>query len=219
MTPTQARAFLAVAIKGSFSEAARSLRVSQPTVTSQVKELERRYSVELFRRNGRGAVLTPVGESLLPSVRRMFGSFEEANSLLVEIKGVQKGTLRIGSYGAFDVMKIVGRYQLQFPQVNLLVDFANSENLTEKLVNYDLDVAVVGPIKREPRFHVLPFRRPPLIVIAPRTSKWKGRRSVSVYDLKEEIIVRRERGSAARVTNDKFFEKVKIPPNRIFQFG
>lgn len=219
MTPTQARAFLAVALKGSFSEAARSLRVSQPTVTSQVKEIERYYAVELFRRNGRGAELTPVGKSLLPSIRRMFGSFEEANSLLAEIKGMQRGNLRVGSYGPFDVMKIIGQYQRRFPSVTLLVDFANSENLAEKLVNYDLDVAVLGRIKREPKFHVLPFSQPPLIVIAPRNAKWLRRRSVSAADLKDEIIIRRERGSAARATNDRFFEKIKIPATRIFQFG
>src|SRR5271166_5517609 len=66
MTPTQARAFLAVAMKGSFSEAARSLGVSQPTVTNQIKQIERRHEVELFYRTGRGASLTQVGEALLP---------------------------------------------------------------------------------------------------------------------------------------------------------
>jgi LysR family transcriptional regulator, low CO2-responsive transcriptional regulator len=219
MTPTQARAFLAVALKGSFSEAARSLRVSQPTVTSQVKEIERYYAVELFRRNGRGAALTPLGESLLPSIRRMFGSFEEANSLLAEIKGMQRGNLRIGSYGPFDVIKIIGRYQRRFPSVTLWVDFSNSESLAEKLVNYDLDVAVLGRVKRQPKFHVLPFSQPPLIVIVPRNEKWIGWKSVSAAKLKNEIVIRRERGSAARVAHDRFFEKVKIPPGRIFQFG
>lgn len=219
MTPTQARAFLAVALKGSFSEAARSLRVSQPTVTSQVKEIERYYAVELFRRNGRGAALTPLGESLLPPIRRMFGNFDEANTLLGEIKGLRRGTLRVGSYGPFDVIKIVGRFQRRFPFVTLWVDFANSESLAEKLLNYDLDIAVLGRIKRQPKFSMLPFSRPPLVVIAPRNEKWSGRTSVSAAELKNEIIVRRERGSAARATHDRFFEKVKIPPNRIFQFG
>ena len=219
MTPTQARAFLAVALKGSFSEAARSLSVSQPTVTSQVKEIERQYAVELFRRNGRGSVLTPLGKSLLPSIRRMFSSFDEANALLGEVKGMRRGVLRVGSYGPFDVMKIIGRYQKRFPSVTLWVDFSNSESLAEKLVNYDIDVAVLGRIKRQPKFYTLPFSQPPLIVIVPKIDKWIGRKSISAAELKSEILVRRERGSTAGVTNDRFFEKVKIPPSRIFQFG
>ena len=54
MTPTQARAFLAVAIEGSFTGAAKRLNLSQPSVTTQVGLLERQYKVELFHRIGRG---------------------------------------------------------------------------------------------------------------------------------------------------------------------
>jgi LysR family transcriptional regulator, low CO2-responsive transcriptional regulator len=219
MTPTQARAFLAVATKGSFTEAARSLSVSQPTVTNQIKQIERQYAVELFRRNGRGATLTPVGEQILPSIRSMFGSFEEASTYLGDVKGVRRGHLRVGSYGPYDVVKALGRFHRRFPSVTLSVDFSNSESLAQKLVTYDLDVAVLGRIKRQPKFYSLPFSRPPLIVIAPRNKKWAALKSVSANDLRQEIIVRREPGSTARATHDRFFEKVKIPLERIFQFG
>src|ERR1700680_662738 len=140
MTPTQARAFLAVALKGSFSEAARSLNVSQPTVTTQVKQIERRDEVELFYRGPRGATLTPVGEALLPFIRRMFGSFEEAGAYLDQIHGVRAGHLRVGSYGPYDVVKVVARYGKRFPAISVAVDFANSQTLAERLINYELDV-------------------------------------------------------------------------------
>jgi LysR family transcriptional regulator, low CO2-responsive transcriptional regulator len=219
MTPAQARAFLAVALKGSFSAAARSLHVSQPTVTNQVKQIERHYDVELFYRSGRGASLTQAGETLLPHIRTMFSSFDEANSVLLDLKGKSLGDLHIGSYGPYDVMTIVGRYRRRFPSVTLSVDFSNSEILAEKLLNYELDVAVLGQIKRQPKFHTLPFSRPPLVVIAPRNGVWMGRQSVSATDLKDEIIVRREPGSVARASHDRFFEKANIPANRIHQFG
>jgi aminoethylphosphonate catabolism LysR family transcriptional regulator len=219
MTPTQARAFLAVAIKGSFSEAARSLRVSQPTVTSLVKQIERRYGVELFYRRPRGATVTPVGEALLPLIRRMFGSFEEASTYLDRIHGTRVGHLRVGSYGPYDVMKVVARYGNRFPAVSISVDFSNSQILAEKLINYELDVAFLGRIKSELAFHTLPFRKPPLVVIAPRKSPWIGRNSVTAKDLKDETIVRREPGSAAREAHDRLFEKARISPSRSLQFG
>jgi LysR family transcriptional regulator, low CO2-responsive transcriptional regulator len=219
MTPSQARAFLAVALKGSFSNAARSLRVSQPTVTNQVKAIERHYDVELFFRSGRGASLTPAGEALLPHVRAMFNSFEEANTVLLDLKGKRRGHLHVGSYGPYDVMTVVGRYRKRFPSVTLSVDFANSEILAEKLNNYELDVAVLGQIERQPQFDTLPFSRPPLVVIAPRTNTWIGRESVSAADLKDEIIVRREPGSLARLSHDQFFKKANIPSSRIHQFS
>jgi LysR family transcriptional regulator, low CO2-responsive transcriptional regulator len=219
MTPTQARAFLAVALKGGFSAAARGLRVSQPTVTNQIKQIERQYQVELFYRSGRGAALTPVGEALLPHIRAMFASFDEASSFLDDLKGTRQGHLRIGSYGPHHVMTIVARYRRRFPAVILSVDFSNSEILAEKLLNYELDIAVLGQIKRQPKFYTLPFGRPPLVVIAPRTSRWAQRQSVSASDLKDETIVRREPGSNARVSHDQFLAKVDIPTSRILQFG
>jgi LysR family transcriptional regulator, low CO2-responsive transcriptional regulator len=68
MTPTQARAFLAVAIEGSFTGAAKRLNLSQPSVTTQVGLLERQYKVELFHRIGRGVRLTPAAADGAPVV-------------------------------------------------------------------------------------------------------------------------------------------------------
>jgi LysR family transcriptional regulator, low CO2-responsive transcriptional regulator len=217
MTPTQARAFLAVAMKGSFSEAARSLGVSQPTVTNQIKQIERRHEVELFYRNGRGASLTQVGEALLPFIQRMFGSFDEAITYLDEVQGIHRGHLRIGSYGPYDVMRLIARYSAQFPAVSVSVDFSNSQTLAEKLISYELDIAVIGRIKAQPEFHAIPFRNPPLVIIAPRIPPWIGRQSVSVSELGKETIVRREPGSAARVAQDRLFAQAKISPRRIIQ--
>ena len=100
MTPAQARAFLAVATEGSFTAAARRLNVSQPTITSQVGLIEKLYKVELFHRQGRGVRLTSAGAALLPILRRMFASFEEAIAYLEDFRGLRQGHLHVGSYGA-----------------------------------------------------------------------------------------------------------------------
>jgi aminoethylphosphonate catabolism LysR family transcriptional regulator len=219
MTPSQARTFLAVALKGSFSEAAHNLGVSQPTVTTQIKQIERQHKVELFYRSARGAVLTPVGESLLPFIQRMFGSFEEAGSYLDEVRGLHRGHLRIGSYGPYDVMKLVARYSELFPTVTISVDFSNSQSLAEKLINYELDIAVLGRIKQQRKFYTLPFRDPPLVVIAPRIAPWIGRQTVSIAELNKQTIVCREPGSAARAAHDRLLAKGKVVPSRTVQFA
>ena len=98
MTPTQARAFLGVAIEGSFTGAAKRLNVSQPSVTAQVGLIERQYKVELFHRIGRGVQLTPAATALLPMVRRLFTSLDEATVYLQDLRGQRQGYLRLGSY-------------------------------------------------------------------------------------------------------------------------
>jgi DNA-binding transcriptional LysR family regulator len=95
---TQARAFLTVAIEGSFTGAAKRLNVSQPSITTQVGLIERQYKVELFHRIGRGVRLTPAGTALLPMVRRLFTSLDEATAYLQDLRGQRQGYFRVGSY-------------------------------------------------------------------------------------------------------------------------
>ena len=80
---TLLRAFHAVAEHGGFTAAANALGIGQPTVTTQVKELEERYGVELFLRSGRQIQLTGAGEALVEITRRMIALRQDAHDLLV----------------------------------------------------------------------------------------------------------------------------------------
>src|SRR6476469_1020050 len=117
MTPTQGRAFLAVAIEGSFTGAAKRLNLSQPSVTTQVRLLERQYKVELFHRIGRGVRLTPAGTALLPMVRRLFTSLAEAPAYLLHLRGQRQVYLRVGSYTPHRFIGVVAQYKRRFPGV------------------------------------------------------------------------------------------------------
>lgn len=199
MTPAQARAFLAVAVTGSFTAAARQLALSQPTITSQVKGIERRYNVELFYRGSRGVRLTPTGETLLAIVRRMFGSYDEAVAYLEETRGLRRGHLRIGSYGPYDAIDMVAQFTARCPGIQTTVVFANSHDLPGLLRNYEIDVAVLARIDAYPDFSSVPLAAKQLVAIAPRKDKWMGRKSIRASDLAAERLVLREEGSAARV--------------------
>ena len=219
MTPSQARAFLAVATEGSFTAAARCLAVSQPTVTSQVGDIEKKYKVELFHRSARGASLTPAGAVLLPLVRRMFASFEEALACLDDFREMRQGHLRIGAYGPYDVAALVARHKKRFPTLSISVEIANSSTLAEKLLDYELDAALLDQIEAHPEFEVLPFRNPALVVIAPRTAPWLGRRSISITELKKQVLICREPRSATRAAFDRAVGLADMPAHRLLEFG
>src|SRR6202030_4327831 len=166
MTPTQARAFLAVAIEGSFTGAAKRLNLSQPSVTTQVGLLERQYKVELLHRIGRGVRLTPAGNALLPTVRRLFTSLDEATAYLEDLRGQRQGYLRVGSYTPHRFIVLVARYKKRFPGASIWVEFANSQALAKKVLNYELDVAVTARENVLPSFHSLAFTSDTLIEAA-----------------------------------------------------
>lgn len=219
MTPTQARAFLAVASEGSFTGAAKSLNVSQPSVTTQVGLIERQYQVELFHRIGRGVRLTPAGTTLLPMVRRLFTSLDEATAYLQDLRGQKKGYLRVGSYTPNRFMGLVARYKKRFPGTSIWVEFSNSRVLTQKVLNYELDLAVTGREYALPNFYSLPFATDSLIVIAPKGSAWERRQSVSREELKHQVVVCRERGSSSRSAVDRLIDTARMPPNQVVQIS
>jgi DNA-binding transcriptional LysR family regulator len=88
-------AFHAVAEAQSFTGAARTRNVSQPTLSAQVRGLEDAYGVRLFDRAGRQVKLTPLGQSLFVITARLFAAEDEAQSLLAGSRTLQRGHLRI----------------------------------------------------------------------------------------------------------------------------
>jgi aminoethylphosphonate catabolism LysR family transcriptional regulator len=220
MSPTQARTFHAVAIAGSFSGAAKALHVSQPTVTTQIKELEKLYDVKLFLRHARGVTLTPTGLELLAIIRRIDASQKEAVEFLLATQGLQTGHLRIGAYGPHNVIKILAEFRRRYPGPEVSVRFANSTTLQEELLNYDLDVAVFTRTKSSREFHTLPYRRHThQVAIVAKRHPWSGRKSVHVEELREQIVIIREPGSEARRATEEALRLAGARPQRVLQIG
>lgn len=220
MSPTQARTFHAVALAGSFSGAAKALHVSQPTVTTQIKELEKLYDVKLFLRHAHGVTLTPIGLELLGIIRRIDASQKEAVEFLLATQGLRTGHLRVGGYGPHNVIKILAEFSKRYPGPEVSVKFANSTTLQEELLNYNLDVAVFTRSKSSSEFHTLPYRRhTQQVAIVAKHHPWSRRDSVRVEELREQIVIIREPGSEARRATEEAIRLAGGPPQRVVQIG
>src|SRR2546422_3683788 len=87
----QLRYFLAVARHLSFTRAAESLPLSQPSLTTQIRKLERELGVELFQRTTRRVSLTPAGEDFLAAAQQILHLVETAQLEMHEFSGLQSG--------------------------------------------------------------------------------------------------------------------------------
>ena len=91
------RLFLAVAETGSFSGAARKLRVGQPTVSRRIVRLEETVSAPLFVRGVGGATLTDAGHRLIPAARRMADSAGELARQVASGEEALEGRVRVAA--------------------------------------------------------------------------------------------------------------------------
>lgn len=119
MLYTQLRSLHAVAREGSATKASRVLNVSQPTITTQIKELEARHGLELFRRHGRRLELTDLGRQLLSITQRYFDVEGEVTRFLEAAQDLVHGHLRVGAVGPYPLMNFLMYYREKFPNVTV----------------------------------------------------------------------------------------------------
>lgn len=210
MIYSRLRAFHAVASVGSFTRAARSLGVTQPTLSAQVKALEDDYGVALFDRRGRGIVVTTLGEQLLEITRRMFLFEEEAGELLARARDLTTGHLRVGADGPYHVVPFLASFAERYPAVHISLSIGNSEEILDSLAQYRADVAVVADVAADPRLERILCGEHRLVAFVPRQHGWARRRGVRIGDFDGLPIIMRETGSKTRQLLERAMAKAKV---------
>ncbi|EOA03146.1 MULTISPECIES: LysR substrate-binding domain-containing protein [Herbaspirillum] len=219
MTPSQLRAFLAVARHRGFSAAARALGVSQPTLTTQVQSLEREHNVELFFRRGRRVDLSETAQRLLPIAQNIAELELDALNLLVNSGALHVGHLRIGAVGPFHVIEMVDAYRARYPQVELSIKLGNSAQSLADLENYVTDVAVLASVTDDARFHALPYADHAVVLFAHRSHPFYQRETVALAELEQQPMLMREQGSTTRLALEKVLQQAGVKPRVVMEIG
>jgi DNA-binding transcriptional LysR family regulator len=216
------RIFAAVAEHRGFSRAAVALRLSQPAVSKTVQELESQVGLALFDRAGRSTMLTEAGEVLFTRARELFGVERVAEEELGALRGLERGTLRVGAsttIATYFLPALLARFHRQHPGVKLRVLSANTRAIVHKLIEGRLDIALVeGPVSHE-RISVSPWREDELVVIAPAAHRLVRRRRVVAADLVGEPFILREPGSGTRVVAEAALAAHGVRPQTTMQLG
>ncbi|EIJ47840.1 LysR family transcription regulator protein [Herbaspirillum sp. GW103] len=219
MTPSQLRAFLAVARHRGFSAAARALGVSQPTLTTQVQSLEREHNVELFFRRGRRVDLSETAQRLLPIAQNIAELELDALNLLVNSGALHVGHLRIGAVGPFHVIEMVDAYRARYPKVELSIKLGNSAQSLADLANYVTDVAVLASFNDDARFHAVPYADHAVVLFAHRSHPFYQRTAVSLAELEQQPLIMREQGSTTRLALEQALQQAGVRVQVVMEIG
>src|SRR5690349_19111360 len=169
------RTFVAVVDMRSFTRAAQSLGITQPAVSAQVKRLQQLLGGELLDKSAPGVLLTPMGESVLASARRLLAINDHILNLAA-VPAADPHIVRVGVPGNFvgdTFWRTVARSRDGRPDIRFHVKNSASETLLRQLRQGQLDVAIVvsGPDPHsDARFHwseVLVWVRAPSTRIEP----------------------------------------------------
>jgi aminoethylphosphonate catabolism LysR family transcriptional regulator len=213
----QLRSFFAVAEHLSFTRAARSLNVGQPTITTQVKALEEYYGVELFQRLPGKVALSDSGDALLAIARRIFELEDQAASLLEARGQAVVGALRVGSVGPFFVMKLLAAVRKAHPSLSITLRTSNSGEILRDVLDGRLDAAVVGDVSADSRLVAVPLRRQAIVVFVSQRHRWSRRNKIELRELHGQPMVMREAGSKTREAFERAVRAAKIVPRTIME--
>ena len=221
MRYTQLRSFHAVAETENVTAAANRLNVSQPTLTTQIRQLEEEYAVELFVRSGRNIRLTDAGRQLQQITRRMLADEADARHFLSESRELKTGHLKVGAVGPFHVTEMLVAFHARYPEIEISVSIGNSNVVLQNLLEFQSDVAVLAYVEDDERLwssqysedRIVAFGRKDHPLFAP------DRDCIHIAELDGQPMVVREHGSNTRRASDKAMAKVGVQPRIVMEIG
>jgi DNA-binding transcriptional LysR family regulator len=205
----QLHIFQAVAEQGSYSRAAAVLYLSQPGVSLQVKALEKSIGLPLFEKVGRTLHLTEAGRELLGYSERIFGLLEETRLVMEELGGGRRGTVKVAASttaGIYVVPPALGAFHREFPDVKLTLDVLNRFTVQKRLLDNEVDLAVMGLIEDPHDLEVAEFVPNELVVIGSPRHLLATRANIPMQELSSETFLLREAGSGTRIDTPRLFE-------------
>lgn len=189
----QLQYFVAVAETRHFTRAAERVHVSQPSLSQQIKALEKELGAELFSRARGNIALTDAGEALLPLARRILADTDTARHEVQELVQLRRGRVRLGATPSLctgllpDVLRA---FHDRHPGIRLLIEEGGSHDLVRQLARGALDLAlVVLPLPAaSPALTTVELLREDLVVVSgPGTPAPDG--PVRIADLREQPLV------------------------------
>jgi DNA-binding transcriptional LysR family regulator len=195
----QLRYFTAVAETRHFTQAARQEHVAQPSLSQQIRALERELGAELFHRARGHISLTDAGVALLPLARRILADTETARREVQEVAQLRRGRVRLGappSLCASLVPDVLRTFRDSYPGVDLFVHEDGSQDLVRVLAAGELDLAlVITPLAGTTQGPALTTRellREELVVISSPSTPAPapgGRDRIRIEDLRDRPMV------------------------------
>ncbi len=198
---TQLRVFASVAQHRNFTRAAEALLVAQPSVSYQVRVLERELKVRLVEVVGHRVYLTEAGERLSVRAAELLDEIEELEREIRDLGAGVVGRLRLGAtrtVGGYILPGALGRFRAAYPGIDLRLTIDNTKAIERMLIERTVDLGIVEWSVESPALASFPLGRDTLVLIAPPDHPLAARSMVSIEELRGQPFVMREPGSGTR---------------------
>ena len=196
------KSFLHAAENLSFSEAAKQLHLTQPTISHHIKALERELGVELFIRSGATLKLTEAGRLLLPWAHKLIRQSIEMEKMMASLQQKVVGHLRLAcstTAGKYILPLLAARFRQRYPGIQVSILTCTPEHVVPQLLEEEANLSVVSSEKLcGNELECQEFFKDSITLIVSANHPWALRQSIEPEELLEEPIIIRESTSGTR---------------------
>ncbi len=212
------RAFCAIVAEGSFSRAADTLHLTQPTVSAQIQALEREVGARLIDRSAQGLSLTQPGRTFHSYAVQLLELASRSQEAMEQLQGLARGRLDLGASsvpGHYVLPPLLVRFKQEAPGVEISLCVANSHDIRTGVHEGGFEIGVVGEQARDDRLVFEPVCRDRLVAICRPEHPLASRNELHAADLAATPLVMREQGSGTRATLERALARATPPVERL----
>ncbi len=194
----QLNIFVAVVENKSFSKASEAINLSQPTVSSHIKELEDYFKCRLLDRLGKITEPTKAGEILYQHAKKMLSLKDETKTAMYDFLGKAKGSLFLGGStipSGYILPKIIGPFSKKYPDIHIELFAGDTAQIIEEIKKGKIEVGIVGAKTEDPLIIQEEFVADEMRLIIPFDHKWAKKTAAGFPELINEPFIAREKGS------------------------
>lgn len=207
------QAFMAVLELGSFHEAARSLNMSQPTLSRRIKGLEERLKAPLIERSTRHVAPTRAGRALLPLVRRLIDEFEEAVLSVSDLGGRHAGQITIASVptAAFYFLpRVVQAFNALYPAIRFRIFDLSAEEGLDSVANGEVEFGINITGATRPDLVFTPLLEDEFVLACRKDHPLSGSSALTWSDLAGYPLIGVSKTSGNRAVLDKALSTAQV---------
>ncbi|MFF0828024.1 LysR family transcriptional regulator [Brevibacillus sp. NPDC003359] len=213
----QLQYFLAVARMEHVTEAARSLHVTQSSLSKTIQRLEEDLGAPLFDRKGRKLRLNEYGSKFLCRVERALFELEQGKLELRDLSNLEYGTLELAVTTASTLPNILREFRKKRPDIQFHVQMLTTQEMVTLLHRGEVDFCLSSPPIQEDDIECQIVFIDPILVAVPRGHRLADRSIVSLTDLKDEWFVGVKKGYGTRDFVDSICKSVGFTPKYVYE--
>lgn len=209
----QINSFCKVVELGSFSQAADTLKLSQPTISMQVKALEEEFGADLLHREGHKIIPTEDGRVVYDHLVRISGLYEKARQSLKKNRNDFSGSLVIGASSGpaeYPIPLILGQFKQEHPKAAITLQAGDSIEVIEKVANQTIEMGFVGTRRRDGNLIFEPYLQDSLVLVAASGHPAAQRARINFEDLQAIPLILQQPGSGATINLQEALSRVNL---------